>query len=90
MNIGDSEGIAEGRIIMPRLLLKMMALLSAYASCELDKTVTMYHVNPTRFGPIPRDMDTADAVGDILYAPAPPHNARRPVGISLLCVPSQL
>ena len=33
----------------------------------LDKTVTMYHVNPLRYGPVPRDMDAADAVGDIFF-----------------------
>ena len=33
----------------------------------LDKTVTMYHVNPIRFGPVPRNMDTADVVGDLFF-----------------------
>ena len=42
------------------------AMLPAILS-TLDKRVTMYHVNPQHFGPIPRNMDTADAVGDIFF-----------------------
>merc|ERR1719401_946561 len=33
----------------------------------LDEQVTMYHVNPLRFGPIPRNMDTADVTGDLFF-----------------------
>ena len=27
----------------------------------------MYHVNPRRFGPVPRNMDTADVTGDLFF-----------------------
>ena len=42
-------------------------LLAAATHGTLDKTVTMYHVNPIRFGPIPRDTNTADVTGDLFF-----------------------
>jgi len=42
-----------------------LVLLTQLAS--LDATVTMYHVNPSRFGPVPRNTDAADALGDIFF-----------------------
>ena len=37
-------------------------VLIAGSVAMLDK-MTMYHVNPARFGPVPRDTDTADVAG---------------------------
>ena len=45
----------------------MLALPFMTSLAILDKEVVMYHVNPVRFGPIPRDMDTADVVGDLFF-----------------------
>ena len=36
-------------------------------SMVLDKQLTMYHVNPVRFGPVPRNTDAADAAGDLFF-----------------------
>ena len=44
----------------------VLTLLGASAGA-LDKTVTMYHVNPVRFGPIPRNTDAADVAGDLFF-----------------------
>lgn len=44
-----------------------MLVLMFTALGGLDKTVTMYHVNPQRFGPVPRDMDAADVPGDLFF-----------------------
>jgi len=46
----------------------MLAVLLASASVgKLDKSVTMYHVNPLRFGPVPRNTDAADVTGDLFF-----------------------
>ena len=42
-------------------------LVAATPATPLDITRTVYHVNPTRFGPIPRDTDSADPVGDLFF-----------------------
>ena len=42
-------------------------LLPLLPLSALDKTITMYHVNPKRFGPVPRDMDAADVAGDLFF-----------------------
>ena len=53
---------------MPRGLLvaSLLAPLSTSA-LVLDKEVTMYHVNPLKFGPIPVNMDAADVAGDFFF-----------------------
>ena len=33
----------------------------------LDERITMYHVSPRHFGPVPRNMDTADPAGDLFF-----------------------
>ena len=43
------------------------AFLASMLSLPLDKTVTMFHVNPRRFGPVPVNMDTADPPGDFFF-----------------------
>ena len=51
------------------MMLSMAALAAVPVpvTMPLDKTVTMFHVNPRRYGPIPINMDTADAVGDLFF-----------------------
>jgi len=44
-----------------------LALLTLAGAGVLDTTVTMYHVNPQRFGPIPRNTDAADVTGDLFF-----------------------
>ena len=51
-----------------RVRMALALLLAAGApALPLDKSITMYHVNPRRFGPIPRNMDTADPAGDFFF-----------------------
>jgi hypothetical protein len=50
-----------------RLRLALVMLLAHGSMSALDKAVTMYHVNPLRFGPVPRNMDTADVAGDLFF-----------------------
>lgn len=45
----------------------LFVLIAATTALPLDITRTIYHVNPLRFGPIPRDTDTADPVGDLFF-----------------------
>ena len=45
----------------------LFALIAYYVEGTLDKDITMYHVNPLRYGPIPRNMDTADVAGDLFF-----------------------
>jgi len=45
----------------------LLATLTFGHSARLDATVTMYHVNPERFGPVPRNTDAADALGDLFF-----------------------
>ena len=46
-------------------------LLSALSSLSIDpkhaKNITVYHVNEHKFGAIPVNMDTADALGDMFF-----------------------
>jgi hypothetical protein len=42
-------------------------MLGSPSLASLDSRVTMYHVNPLRFGPVPRNTDAADVVGDIFF-----------------------
>jgi len=48
-------------------MLSLASSAMVFTFGALDKTVTMYHVNPLRFGPVPRNMDAADAAGDIFF-----------------------
>ena len=45
----------------------MLALLSLSAHAQLWKPITVYHVNPARFGPVPRNTDAADPLGDLFF-----------------------
>ena len=49
-----------------RLRSFMLALCSGVVTA-LDSTRTIYHVNPLRFGAVPRNMDTADPLGDLFF-----------------------
>ena len=44
-----------------------LALMCMVNSMVLDKELTMYHVNPLRFGPVPINTDAADAAGDLFF-----------------------
>ena len=45
----------------------MLLLLDLAHSAPTSEVVTMYHVNPKHFGPIPINMDTADEAGDLFF-----------------------
>ena len=52
-------------------MLRLSVLLSAASATALKidpayaKNITVYHVNPHKYGAVPVNMDTADATGDL-------------------------
>jgi hypothetical protein len=47
--------------------MSVFTVLVSAALCVLDMDLTMYHVNPVRYGPIPLNTDTADVTGDLFF-----------------------
>ena len=56
---------------MPTILLLVVLLSLSTVAQSLDpshlKNITVYHVNEAKFGPVPINMDTGDAVGDLFF-----------------------
>ena len=49
----------------------LVATCTALASARIDpahaKNITVYHVNPHKYGAIPVNMDTGNAAGDLFF-----------------------
>lgn len=45
----------------------LLVLGFCYGSAQEWSRLTMYHVNPRKYGPVPVNMDTGDARGDLFF-----------------------
>jgi len=55
-------------MLLARLALTLLALSAAQSLDPANlKNITIYHVNEAKFGPIPINMDTGDAIGDLFF-----------------------